>query len=109
MIVVSNRVQIAESHAETFIQRLEDSYGIEEQPGFLGLKLLAPIDAETYITMTFWESVEDYETWKDDEAFERAHSDRSSEKVFTAPNEVEIHDVAIERDPESNAQLPSRD
>ena len=109
MIVVSNRVQIADSHAETFIQRLKDNYGIEEQPGFLGLKLLAPLDAETYITMTFWESVTDYETWKDDESFERAHSDRSSERVFTAPNEIEIHEIVVEREPESNTQPPSRD
>lgn len=100
MIVVQNRVQIAESYTETFVQRLKDSYGIEEQPGFLGLKLLAPVDAETYITMTFWESVEDYEAWKDGKAYDRAHTDRSPGEVFTAPNELEIHEVVVERGPE---------
>ena len=99
MIVVENRVQIAEPHAETFIQRLEESYGIEEQPGFLGLKLLAPVEAETYITMTFWESREDYEAWKEGQAFDHAHTDRSAEDVFIAPNELEIHEVVVERNP----------
>jgi len=97
MIVVSNHVQIPESRAETFVRRLKDSYGIEDQPGFVELRLLQPIDAEGYITATTWESVDDYEAWKDGEAFERAHAERSADETFAAPNTVEIHEIAVER------------
>ena len=97
MIVVSNHVRIPESHADTFVQRLETSYGIEEQPGFVELRVLRPVDADGYITMTVWESLDDYEAWKDGAAFERAHADRSADETFTAPNEVEIHEIAVER------------
>lgn len=97
MIVVSNHVQISESHADTFVQRLKNSYGIEDQPGFVELRLLQPIDAEGYITATTWESMDDYEAWKDGDAFEQAHADRSADETFTAPNEVEIHEIAVKR------------
>lgn len=100
MIVVSNRVKIEESHAETFVERLAESHGIESQSGFRGLKVLEPIDAERYVTMTFWDSLEDYEAWREGRAFDRAHADRESDEVFAAPNEIEIHEVAVERNPD---------
>ena len=97
MITVSNHVRIPESHAETFVERLETSHGIEDQPGFVELRVLRPIDADGYITMTTWESRDDYEAWKEGAAFEQAHADRSAEETFAAPNEVEIHEVVVER------------
>lgn len=99
MIVVSNRVQVPDDHAETFLDRLREDWGIEDQPGFEGMKVLAPVDAEGHVTMTFWESREDYEAWREGDAYERAHGERSAEDVFEAPNEVEIHEVAVDRVP----------
>lgn len=97
VIVVSNRVRVKDSHVETFVERLRESHGIEEQPGFRGLKLLSPVDASTHITMTFWDSLEDYEAWRDGREFDRAHSERSPDEIFEAPNEVEVHEVVVER------------
>ena len=104
MIVVSNRVQVPDERVDTFLERLRTDHGIEDQPGFRGLKLLSPVDAERHVTMTFWESLEDYESWREGRAFERAHVDRSSEETFAAPNEVEIHEVAVERSPAADAE-----
>lgn len=97
MIIVSNRVQIPESRTDLFIDRLKNSYGIEESTGFVELRVLKPIDAEEYITMTVWKSLDEYEAWRDGEAFERAHTDRSTDETFAAPNKVEIHEVVVER------------
>lgn len=99
MIVVSNRVRVPEQRVETFVERLQTNHGIEDQRGFRGLKLLGPIDADRFVTMTFWDALEDYEAWRDGSSFEDAHADRSSEDVFEAPNEVEIHEVLVERGP----------
>lgn len=99
MIVVSNRVQVPEDRVEAFVERLRTDHGIEQRSGFRGLKLLSPVDAEGHVTMTFWDSLDDYEAWRDGAAFEQAHNDSSTEKAFESPNEVEIHEVIIERDP----------
>lgn len=99
MIVVSNRVQVPEDRVETFVERLRTDHGIEQRSGFRGLKLLSPVDAEGHVTMTFWDSLDDYEDWRDGAAFEQAHNDSSAEKAFESANEVEIHEVIVERDP----------
>jgi heme-degrading monooxygenase HmoA len=99
MIVVSNRVEIPDEHVGTFLDRLREDHGIEEQPGFRGMKVFEPVDAEGHVTMTFWESREDYQAWREGRAYDRAHDDRSAEDVFEAPNEVEIHEVVVERTP----------
>lgn len=102
MIVVSNHVQVPEERTETFVERLSTDHGIEDQPGFCGMKVLAPVDAEGHVTMTFWESLEDYEQWREGSAFEHAHANRSSDEAFAAPNEVEIHEVVVDRDPDGD-------
>lgn len=104
MIVVSNRVQVPEDRVETFLERLRTSHGIEEQPGFRGMKLLSPVDAEGHITMTLWESLDDYEAWREGVAFERAHGDTSAKEAFEGPNEVEIHEVIVEREPTDDTE-----
>lgn len=100
LTVVSNRVRVPDERVDVFVERLRESHGIEEQPGFRGLKLLSPVDAEGHVTMTFWESYEDYERWREGRAYDRAHADREASDVFEVPNEVEIHEVVVERTPD---------
>lgn len=97
MIVVSNRVNLPDDRVEKFLDRLRERHGIETQPGFQGLKVLEPVDANEFITMTFWDSLEDYESWRESSAFQKAHSDRSADEVFEKPNTVEVHEVVIEQ------------
>lgn len=106
MIVVSNRVQVPKDRVGTFVERLQTDHGIEEHPGFRGMKLLSPVEAEGHVTMTFWESLNDYEDWREGSAYERAHSDSSAKKAFQRPNEVEIHEVIVEREPATDVQQP---
>lgn len=109
MIAVSNRVRVPDDRVETFVERLRTDHGIEQQAGFRGLKLLAPVDAEEHVTMTFWDSVEAYEAWRDGAAFERAHDESSAEDAFERPNEVEIHEVIVEREPANDTNHPRRE
>lgn len=103
MIVVSNRVRVPEDRVDTFVDRLRTSHGIEEQPGFRELKLLAPVDADEHVTMTVWDSIEDYQSWREGQSFDRAHEGTSADEAFSAPNEVEIHEVVVERSPDESA------
>lgn len=100
LVVVSNRVRVPEERVNVFVERLRESHGIEEQPGFRGLQLLAPIDAEGHVTMTYWDSIEDYERWRDGGAYDRAHADRDASDAFEGQNEVEFHEVVVERPPD---------
>lgn len=97
MIVVSNRVTVPDERVETFEERLRTSHGIEDRPGFRGMTVLAPVDAEGHITMTFWETREDFETWRESTAFEAAHQEASAERAFKNGNKVKIHEVAVDR------------
>lgn len=99
MIVVSNRVQVPDARIDTFLERLRTDHGIERHSGFRGMKVLSPVDAEGHVTMTFWDSLDDYEDWREGSAYERAHGDSSAADAFERPNDVEIHEVVVERKP----------
>ncbi|MFB6104212.1 MAG: hypothetical protein ABEJ57_03890 [Halobacteriaceae archaeon] len=60
---------------------------------------MSPINAAGHITMAVWDSIEDCEAWRDGDAFDRAHDDSSPDQAFERPNEVEIHEVIVHRDP----------
>lgn len=59
--------------------------------------------------MTFWDSREDYETWRDGTTFERAHNESSADQAFERPNKVEIHEVIVQREPTDDAAESRRD
>lgn len=99
MIVVANRFKIEDGHTDDFVERFrENSHGVTERRGFRGFKLLTPDDADTHVAMTFWDSREDFEAWVESEAFERAH-DSDAPDIFEDHPELEVHEVAFEREP----------
>ena len=109
MIAVAHRHRIAEGRSEDFIERFETDYGVTEQPGFLGFKLLAPVDAETHVALSFWRSRDDLRAWMGSEAFERANMGSADADIWKeAPSdespkfgEIEVHEVVIDREPKS--------
>jgi heme oxygenase (mycobilin-producing) len=46
---------------------------VASQKGFVAFRLLRPLDSDTYIVMTEWENVSDYERWKNSQAFKDSH------------------------------------
>lgn len=101
MIVVANRFEVGEGHEEAFVERFSQGTGnVTEQPGFVKFEVLSPIDADTHVAMTYWESEEDFRAWTETEAFQEAHSDRPPEGMFESHPNLEIHEVAFEAGPE---------
>jgi len=101
MITVANRFQIADEYADAFVERFADSMGnVEAQPGFVKFELLTPVKGDAYVAMTYWESREDFEAWTDTQEFHDAHSGDAPEGMFTGHPELEIHEVAFERQSE---------
>lgn len=94
MIMVANRIPVAEGYEEDFEARMATRMGlVESTPGFIRNLVLRPVQADTYIVMTFWADYASFEAWTQSEAFRQAHSRRPPKEMFRGPNQLEIHEV----------------
>jgi heme-degrading monooxygenase HmoA len=96
VIVVANRFHVEEDHADAFVERFAESSGIEDQPGCVRFEFLEPVRGDTYVSMTYWESMEDFRNWTDSAHFESVHEGSPGEDVVH-DSDLEIHEVAFER------------
>lgn len=115
MIVVTNRIPVAEGFEEDFEARFRDrAHLIDQFPGFLRNRILRPVArrfdhssgqwSETdeqgyYLVQTYWESEEQFWAWTNSEEFRKAHSNRPPAEMFAGKNVLEIHDVALDTGP----------
>jgi heme-degrading monooxygenase HmoA len=103
MIVVQNRFEIAEGYEDEFLERFGNRSGaIEEREGFRRFQLLEPADEDTttFVAMTVWDSMADFEAWTDSEAFAAAHDGDAPREMFAGHPTLEVHEVALEATPE---------
>jgi heme-degrading monooxygenase HmoA len=99
VIVVANRIPIAEGWEEDFEKRWRSrKWSIAELPGFLRNEVLRPIQGDTYIVKTYWRSMEDFQRWTKSPAFEEAHADPPPKEAFAGPNALEIHEVIASKE-----------
>ncbi len=97
MIVVQNRVPVAEGQEEAFLDRFRTRKGlVDQQPGFIRNMVLRPIKRDTFIVLTFWESEEHFRAWTKSDAFKEAHSRVPPKEMFKGHAELEIHEVALD-------------
>lgn len=97
MIVVQNRVPVAEDQEEAFLDRFRTRRGlVDQQPGFIRNMVLRPIKGSTFIVLTFWESEGHFRAWTQSEAFKEAHSRVPPKEMFKGHAELEIHEVALD-------------
>ena len=107
MIAVAHRHRIAEGRSDAFLERFETDYGVTEQPGFLGFKVLAPVKADTHVALSFWESRDHLRQYMGSEAFKRANMGSADEDIWAEEpsdeppkfGDIEIHEVVIDREP----------
>ena len=94
MIVVTNRIPVAEGFEEDFAARFRDrAHLIDQFPGFLRNRILRPVArrfdhssgqwSETdeqgyYLVQTYWESEKQFWAWTNSEEFRKAHSNGPS-------------------------------
>ena len=101
MIVVANRFDVAEGYEDEFVERFRESMGnVAAQPGFVKFEVLAPVDADTHVAMTYWESEEDFQAWTETEEFHAAHARDTPSGMFEGHPQLEVHEVAYEKGPE---------
>jgi heme-degrading monooxygenase HmoA len=94
MIVVSNRLQVAEGREEDFEKRFEGRARlVEHMPGFVRLEILRPVKSDYYIVLTHWKDEASFRAWTDSAEFKEAHNSRPRAEIFAGPNVFEMHEV----------------
>lgn len=61
---------------------------IENEPGFVAIRVLRPLSSNTYIILTVWKNEGAFEAWQKSKAYEHAHKNRGTEAGIdsTKPN-----------------------
>ena len=93
MIVVMNRIPVAEGREADFEQTFEGrDRAVDLMTGFVDLQVLRPAEGRTYVVMTRWKSREDFDRWTQSEAFIAAHRKQSPGLAESRPT-LEIYEV----------------
>lgn len=115
MVVVTNRIPVAEGHEIDFEDRFRRRVGLVDQsPGFIRNEVHRPkpmkFDHETgtwnpdpeaqgyYEVKTWWKTLDDFVAWTRSESFRKAHENRPPKEMFAGPNVLEIHEVMTSTD-----------
>lgn len=100
MIVVQNRIPVAEGQEEAFLDRFRTRRGlVDGQAGFVRNMVLRPIKGDHFVVLTIWESEEHFRAWTESDAFREAHNRVPPKDMFRGRSELEIYEVAIDTHP----------
>ncbi|MDP4163436.1 MAG: antibiotic biosynthesis monooxygenase [Bacillota bacterium] len=86
--VVMNNIPVSEEGRPVFEYRFKNRAGmIEQEPGFVAIRVLRPLSNDTYIILTVWENADAFQNWQNSKAYEKAHEKRGTEQGIDAkPN-----------------------
>lgn len=115
MIVVTNRIPVAEGHEIDFEDRFKKRvHLVDQSPGFVRNEVHRPrpmtFDREAgtwkddpegdgyYEVKTWWRSMDDFVAWTKSPSFAEAHKNRPPKDMFRGPNVLEIHEVFTSTD-----------
>lgn len=115
MIVVTNKIPVADGHEIDFEDRFKNRVHLVDQaPGFIRNEVHRPrpmrFDHETgkfvdnpgeqgfYEVKTWWRTLEDFAAWTRSEAFAEAHKNRAPAEMFAGPSKLEVHEVFLSTD-----------
>jgi heme-degrading monooxygenase HmoA len=110
MVVVTNRIPVADGHESDFEERFNKRiHLVDRAAGFVRNEVHRPrpvrFDHEQgrfvpdpeqlgyYEVKTWWERFEDFEAWTRSPAFAEAHKNRAPKEMFRGPSELVVHEV----------------
>lgn len=78
--VVMNNITVTEDGQTPFEERFKQrSSAIDSTPGFQAFRLLRPQKGNTYIVFTQWATIDDFDKWKNSDAFKKQHQQSQNE------------------------------
>ncbi len=79
--VVFNNIPVSDEGRPLFEYRFKNRAGlIEEVEGFTAIRVLRPLDSDTYVIMTLWEDERSFLGWQESKQYEKAHAKRGTEE-----------------------------
>jgi heme oxygenase (mycobilin-producing) len=115
MIIVTNKIPVAEGHQIDFEERFKKrAHLVDRAPGFIrnevhrprpmkfdhsqGGFVPDPSNEGYYEVKTWWRSMDDFVAWTRSPAFAEAHSNRAPKEMFRGPSVLEVHELLISTD-----------
>jgi heme-degrading monooxygenase HmoA len=115
MIVVTNRIPVAEGYEIDFEDRFKKRvHLVDQSPGFVRNEVHRPkpmkFDHESggfvpnpeeqgyYEVKTWWRTMDDFVAWTRSPSFAEAHKNRPPKEMFAGPNKLEVHEVFTSTD-----------
>ena len=98
-----NNIPVTEDGRSTFEGRFQQRARlIEQEPGFQAIRVLRPLDTDTYVIMTIWGNESDFKNWQTSKAYEHAHKKRNTSEgvdlqqptIFPRPSFVTTYSVS---------------
>lgn len=85
---VLNNIPVTEEGRTQFEERFRNRAGlIEQEPGFIAIRVLRPLQSDTYVILTLWENEESFTNWQQSKAYSKAHAKRGTEQgIDKRPN-----------------------
>lgn len=85
---VFNNIPVSQEGREIFEQRFQNRAGmVEQEPGFAAIRVLRPLETDTYVILTIWDSEEAFKNWQASQAYGKAHAKRgTAEGIDSRPN-----------------------
>ncbi|WP_405154303.1 antibiotic biosynthesis monooxygenase family protein [Paenibacillus sp. FSL K6-0108] len=82
---VLNNIPVTEDGRNDFEERFKNrARKVEDEPGFVGIRVLRPLKDDTYVVLTLWQSEDHFKNWQQSQAYNNAHRNRSSSEGLTA-------------------------
>ncbi|MBI3964381.1 MAG: antibiotic biosynthesis monooxygenase [Chloroflexi bacterium] len=84
MFVAINRLSVPAEYAEHLEQAFGRRGSMAGVPGFVTFRLLRKQGGGEYLVETTWDDQAAFETWRESDAFQRAHSGTNSKSPVTS-------------------------
>jgi len=100
---VLNNIPVSDEGKPLFEQRFKErARMIEGEPGFVAIRVLRPVNDDTYVILTLWEDESSFKNWQQSKSFEQAHKKRGTsagaeqKSVFPRPSYVTTYHTVSE-------------
>ncbi|PZD95371.1 antibiotic biosynthesis monooxygenase [Paenibacillus sambharensis] len=81
---VLNNIPVTDEGRPDFEERfMNRARKVEDEPGFAGIRVLRPLNSDTYVILTVWESEEHFKDWQQSQAYSHAHRKRHTPEGIT--------------------------
>jgi heme-degrading monooxygenase HmoA len=102
--VVLNNIPVTDEGRPLFEHRFKNRAGaIENEPGFVSLRVLRPLDSDTYVIFNQWTDAKAFENWKTSDAYNQAHKKRGTKEgldkrpnIFSGPSYLTTYTIPVE-------------